>query len=411
MNKILIQNGRLIDVANQIDGIMDIAIENGKIAHVGDIPTQFVAQKIINATDRWVVPGLIDLCCRAQMPHPQGTTLQHEAHAALKRGFTGLCLPPDGSPITNNQQNEAMPRIYPIGALTTQLAGQAIADLTALHQAGCIAFSNATQPIPDLNMLRHCYEYAASFDLLLIVHPFDAALAKNGVAHEGIVATRLGLAPIPVLAETISLAQHLQFSKEFGVRVHFTCLSSYESVCQIKEAKAQKLKISADVSMHQLHLTEMDVAYFDANCHLYPPLRSLRDKEALLQGVNDGTIDAICSDHRPLDRIAKLAPFANTVPGLSAIDTFLSLGIHLVGQNKLELKALLKAITYHPAQLLGLATGNLAIDSDADLCIIDPKCYWTVAEDTLYSNGKNTPFMGWELPGVVTQTILKGFVI
>ncbi|MGD9591971.1 MAG: dihydroorotase family protein [Candidatus Berkiella sp.] len=199
--------------------------------------------------------------------------------------------------------------------------------------------------------------------------------------------------------------------QETNVRGHFTCLSSFEGIKQIREAKQAGLNISADTAMHQLHLSEMDLIDFNANCHLYPPLRSLRDKEALLQAIDDGTIDALCSDHRPLDKIAKLAPFGESVPGLSAIDTFLALGLHLVEQKKCDLHALLGAMTYRAAQLFGLPGGTLSKGADADVCIVDPHQYWTVQESTMQSKGKNTPFKGWQLPGIVTHTLLKGNIV
>ena len=260
-------------------------------------------------------------------------------------------------------------------------------------------------------MLRHCYDYAASFNLTVIVAPQCAMLARGGIAHEGLVATRLGLPGIPVIAETSAIAQHLLLMQETNVRGHFTCLSSFDGVNQIREAKKIGLNISADTAMHHLHLSEMDLVDFNANCHLYPPLRSLRDKEALIEGINDGTIDALCSDHRPLDSIAKLAPFGESIPGLSAIDTFLSLGLHLVEQKKCDLHALLGAITYRAAQMYQIPGGTLSLEADADICIVDPSHYWTVQENTLFSKGKNTPFKGWQLPGIVTHTLLKGQLV
>ncbi len=418
--KIAIQNGRLIDVANGIDKITDLTIENGKIKHIGPFSPDFEADKTIDAKNCWVLPGLVDVCCRPQMQHPHGTTLQDEAVAAIKRGITSVCIPPDGDPIVDTsanvvrlkqQRNNLLPSIYPIGALTSQLQGGSIADLTALHEAGCIAFSNAQRPITDLKMLRHCYEYAASFNLLIVVQPFDESLAKGGIAHEGQVATRLGLTGIPVSAETVAVAQHLLLMKQCDVRVHFTCLSSSDAVMQISDAKAQGLKVTADTAMHMLHLTEMDTASFDANCHLYPPLRSLRDRDALIQGVNEGVIDAICSDHRPLDTIAKLAPFGDTIPGLSALDTYLSLGLHLVNQKKIDLHKLLGAMTYNAAQLFSLPAGTLSVGAIADVCIVDPTRYFAVDEKTLFSKGKNTPFKGWEIPGIVTHTLVHGQIV
>jgi len=418
--KIAIKKGRVIDPANHLDKIADLAVENGKITHVGELPADFHPEKIIDAEHKWVIPGLVDICCRPQVQHPHGTTLHDEALAAIKRGITSLCIPPDGDPIIDNtanalrlkqQSDHALPSIYPIGALTAQLAGTAIADLTALSQAGCVAFSNAQHPIVDLQILKHCYDYAASFDLLVVIQPQDYWLSKKGVAHEGFVATLLGLPGIPEVAETIAIAQHLLLIEQCNVRAHFTNLSTLRGVQQIQEAKARGLKVSADTAMHMLHLTEMDVKSFDANCHLYPPLRSIQDCEGLLQGVVNGTLDAICSDHRPLDTVAKLAPFGDTVPGISTIDTFLALGIHLVHQNKLPLNRLVDALTHRPAQLFNLPAGTLSVGAAADISIIDPSRYWVVNDSSLLSKGKNTPFKHWEIPGQVTHTLCKGLLV
>lgn len=418
--KILIQNGRVIDPANQLDKVTDIAIKNGKIVALGSIPAEFCADRIIDAQHQWVIPGLVDTCCRPQVQHPQGTTLHQEAQAALKRGITSLCIPPDGDPILDTpanvlrlmqQGNSKLPHIYPIGALTVGLEGNLIADLTALKNAGCVAFSNAQQPIKDLTVLRHCYDYAASFNLLLVIQPQDPWLANNGIAHEGLVATRLGLPGIPDIAETVAVAQHLLLIEQSGVRAHFTSLSSGKSVKHIMQAKEQGLALTADTAMHLLHLTEMDVLSFDANCHLYPPLRSESDRLALVKGINEETIDAICSDHRPLDTIAKLAPFGDTVPGLSAFDTFFSLGLHLVQTKQLELLPFIASLTSKPAQIFNLPAGTLSVGARADICILDPQKAWQVEEKNLYSNGKNTPFKQWELPGIVTHTLINGKVV
>lgn len=418
--KIAIKNGRIIDPANQLDKIADLAIAHGKIAHVGTLPIDFSPDKTIDAQNKWVIPGLVDVCCRPQVQHPQGATLHDEAFAAIQRGITSLCIPPDGDPIIDNtastlrlkqQSDHRLPSIYPIGALTSQLSGTSIADLTALSQAGCIAFTNAQHPIVDLQILKNCYDYAATFDLLVIIQPQDSWLGKKGVAHEGFVATRLGLPGIPEVAETIAIAQHLLLVEQCNVRAHFTNLSTARGVQLIQEAKARGLKVSADTAMHLLHLTEVDVQFFDANCHVYPPLRSIEDCQGLLQGVANGTLDAICSDHRPLNMVAKLAPFGDTIPGMSTIDTYLALGLHLVHQKKLPLNRLIDALTYRPAQLFNLPAGTLSVDAAADICIIDPTQYWVVTEDSLLSKGKNTPFKQWEIPGQVTHTLSKGLLV
>ncbi len=418
--KIAIKNGRVIDSANHLDKITDIAIDAGKILHVGPLPANFHPTKIIDAKNKWVLPGFIDVCCRPQMQHPHGSILHEEALAALKRGITSLCIPPDGEPIVDSSANALrliqqgsldLPHLYPMGALTTQLAGDAIADLTALANNGCIAFTNAQKPITDLRMLRYCYDYAASFDLLIVIQPQDAWLANSGIAHEGLMATRLGLPGIPETAETIAVAEHLLLIEQCNVRAHFTCLSSQHALQQIAHAKAQGLKVSADAAMHSLHLTEMDIATFDANCHLYPPLRRVSDRAALVQGFASGALDAICSDHRPLDSIAKLAPFGDTIPGLSAVDTFFSLGLHLVKEKQLALEHLIAAITSRPAEIFNIPGGTLSLGARADICIIDPDTYWVVQEEKLFSKGKNTPFKRWELPGIVTHTLVNGNLV
>lgn len=417
--KTIIKNGRIIDPANQLDTITDITIENGIISDIGPLK-QSNASSIIDAKGMWIIPGLVDTCCRPHLQHPHGSTLADEAKAAVKCGFTTLCVPPDGDLIIDStanvsrlkQQTESrLPHIYPIGALTKQLLGESMTDMSALQATGCIALSQAMQPIKDLNILKHCYDYASSFDLLIVIQPCESALSAGGLVHEGEISAQLGLPGIPSMAETIAISQHLSLIKETGVRAHFTCLSTHEGVALIRQAKKEGMNITADCAMHSLHLTEMNIANFDANCHVYPPLRSQADREGLLEGLRDGTLDAICSDHRPLDSVAKLAPFGDTVPGLSSIDTFLGLGLHLVNHHGIALQTLLKAITKQPAQIFNLPAGTLSIGAKADLCIIDPSRNYQVTEHVLHSSGKNSPFKGWTLQGNVAVTLIDGMIV
>lgn len=419
--KMIIKNGRVVDPANNLDKICDLAIDNGKIVAFEHLPENFGAEKTLDATDKWVIPGLIAVMCRTQTKHSQSTTLSEEGQAALKRGITSLCLAPDSEPLQDNaaavlrktqkMPGLASPHVYPIGALTLGLQGSTLTDLVALKEAGCIAFSNVQKPLPDLQFLRHCYEYAANFNLLVMIQPNEAALAKGGVAHEGLIATRLGLPGIPETAETLAIAQHLLLIAQTGVRAHFTCLSTRAGVDLIQAAKAQGLAVTSDTAMHSLHLSEMDLIDFNPNCHLYPPLRSVLDQAGLQRAVQENTIDLLSCDHRPLEAIAKLAPFGDTQPGLSALDTLFSLGLQLVNVQKLTLNRLILSLSTRPAQIFGLPGGSLSVGSPADLCLIDPKKYWTVTENTLFSKGKNTPFMGWQLPGVVTHTLIQGQVV
>lgn len=419
MMKTIIQNGRVIDPVNELDTITNITIDNGVISHIGPEPSTGTEAQIIDAKNMWVIPGLVDACCRPHLQHPHGSTLADEAKAAAKCGFTTLCIPPDGDLIIDSTANVArlkqqaedhLPRVYPIGALTKQLLGESMTDMSALSAAGCIALSQAMQPIKDLNVLKHCYQYASSFDLLIVIQPFEPALS-HGIVHEGEISAKLGLPGISTTCETIAIAQHLALIKETGVRAHFTCLSSLEGVALIRQAKKEGLPVTADCAMHSLHLTERDIIDFDANCHVYPPLRSLEDKNGLIEGLRDGTLDAICSDHRPLDSVAKLAPFGDTVPGLSSIDTFLGLGLQLISSQHIPLLTLLKAMTQNPARIFNLNAGTLSVGTKADICLLDPKRSYQVTEKSLHSGGKNSPFKGWNLQGQVIMTLKDGMIV
>lgn len=415
--KTLIRHGHVIDPSQSLDEIIDLAIEEGKIAHIGNIPSTFQADHVIDATNRWVVPGFIDTHCRPHMQHPQGTTLYQEAKTALQCGFTTLCIPPDSDPIIDTtanvlrilkQSDPDLPRLYPIGALTTQLNGEFMVDLTALKNAGCIAFSQAQSSVKNLRVLRHCYHYAASFSLPIIIYPNEPTLSKGGIAHEGVIASQLGLFGIPEIAETIAIAEHLLLIEETGVHAHFTCLSTAKGAQQILEAKAKGLSVTADTAMHSLHLTEQALLNFDSNCHVYPPLRTEKDRLGLIEGVKTGALDAICSDHRPLDSAAKLAPFGDTLPGLSSLDTFVSLGIQLIEQQSLSRLDFIRLLSTQPAAIFQLPGGTLAPGAVADFTVIDPSITWEVNDETLKSKGKNNPFKNRTVKGKVMMTFLEG---
>tara|TARA_R110002110_G_scaffold65206_4_gene179929 strand:+ start:10893 stop:12155 length:1263 start_codon:yes stop_codon:yes gene_type:complete len=417
---ILIKNGRIIDPANQVDMITSIGIKNNKIHAMSELADHQSYDKIIDAQDCWVIPALVDLCNRPYLKHPHGTTLKHEANIAAEKGIAALCIPPDTNPIIDNTselqriKNDASrvtSKLYTIAALTQSLAGKSITDFSALKEAGCIALSQAQSTPLTSHFLRTCYDYAASFDIPVVIQPQDWSLSQDGCAHEGAVATRLGLPAIPYTAETIAIAQHLALIEQTGIQAHFTCLSAHQSLELILQAKQKGLPVTADVAMHSLILSEMDVMHFDGHCHLYPPLRSQSDQIGLIQGVQNQTIDAICSDHRPLDAMAKLAPFAETLPGLSSIDTYLSLGISLVEKQKLDAATLVRALTANPASIFNLPAGCLTVGDEANICIVNPKAYWQVTSDSMQSAGKNSPFRGWELPGKIIHTIIQGDLI
>jgi dihydroorotase len=302
-------------------------------------------------------------------------------------------------------------RILSIGALTQGLDGNRLAEMADLQEAGCVAVSNTLKPMANLAVMRRALEYANTFDILVIVQPQDRALAHGGCAHEGAVASRLGLPGIPVAAETAAMAQILSLVEETGARVHFANLSTARAAQMLEQAQREGLPVSGGVSAHQLYLSEMDTDAFDANCHVIPPLRSLRDRDALLDAVARGVIEVIHSDHQPHEGDAKAAPFPDAAPGISALETLLPLTLRLVENGTLSLHQALHRVTAGPAQLLRLKAGGIAAGLRADLCLYDPQAAWTLDERHMLSRGKNTPFAGWDFTGKITHTWVAGRLV
>jgi len=418
----VIRGGRLIDPANQLDANADLYIQDGRIAAIGDAPSGFEASDTIDAQGRIVCPGLIDLQARLREPGQKHKgSIASETAAAAAAGITTLCCPPDTSPvidspavaaqIAHRAEAAGMARVLPIGALTQGLGGEQLASMQALHTAGCVVMGNARRPIISTLVQRRALEYAATLGLTVFISPEDHWLGAEGCVHEGAVSSRLGLPGIPDCAEVIAISRDLMLIEQTGVHAHFSQLSSSRSVEMIAEAKAKGLNVSADVSAHQLYLTEMDIGDFNSLCHVRPPLRSQRDRDGLRQALAAGIIDAVCSDHQPHDRDAKLAPFAATEPGISALETLLPLTLRLVEEGLLSLGEAISRLTWEPARILGIESGRLNPGTVADICIFDPEQYWSVSEETLVSAGKNTPFLGWELKGRVSHTLLGGRLV
>lgn len=414
-----IQHGRLIDPANGIDGRHDLYLSDGVVAGVGDAPAGFQAEQTLDASGLIVCPGLVDLSARLREPgFEHKATLESELHAAVAGGVTSLACPPDTEPVLDESGLVDMlkyraarlnlARVHPLGALTRQLEGKQLTEMCELQEAGCVGFSQADVAITDTRVLWRAMQYAATFGITVWLRPEDPHLARGGVAHDGEVASRLGLTGIPAAAETIALASMLKLAEDSGVRLHICRLSTREGVEMVRQAKQRDNCISCDVAAHQLHLTEHDIGFFDANTHLRPPLRSQRDRDALREGVRDGTIDAVCSDHTPLDDDAKLQPFGESEAGATGLELLLPLTLKWAEECGLPLTDALARVTRAPAQLLGLDVGHLTIGASADVCIFDAKRYWKVEPASLVSQGKNTPFNGLELPGKVRYTLVGG---
>ena len=417
-----IKNGRLIDPKNMLDGQLDLFIATGRIAAIGSAPADFIAERIIDATGMVVAPGLVDLAARLREPgFEYKATLESEMNAAVAGGITSLACPPDTEPpldepglvemLKHRARSLNQAHVYPVGALTIALNGQELTEMAELVDAGCVAFSQADAPLADTRVLLRAMQYAATFGFPVWLRPQDGFLARDGVAHDGEVATRCGLPAIPVCAETIALSNMLALARLTGAKLHVCRLSSAAGVEMVREAKRQGLEVTCDVSANHVHLTEIDIGYFDPNCHLVPPLRSLRDRAALRAGLLDGAIDAICSNHAPVDEDAKLLPFAEAEAGATGMELLLPLVLKWAQQEKLSLSDALAKATLSSAQILGLDAGHLSVGSTADVCVFDPEEYWKIAPCALKSQGKNTPFTGMEVQGRVRYTLIDGQVV
>jgi dihydroorotase len=422
LSSLLIKGGHLLDPANGLNNKGDVYIADGQIVSVDKKPKAFKADQTIDANGMTVSPGLVDLCARLREPGLEyKATINSECIAAAGAGITTLCCPPDTDPaidepavvelINQKTTNAAHSNVLMLGALTSELKGELLSEMHALQIAGCVGVSNAKHPVENTLVLKRAYAYAANCGLTVFVEPDDHWLSHGGCAHEGTIAGRLGLKGIPVSAETAALARALELVAETRVKAHFGRLSSASGVEMIRRAKSDGLNITADVSAHQLHLTELDISSFNSACHVLPPLRTKRDQEALLAGIADGTVDAICSDHQPHEPDAKQAPFAATQPGISSLETLLPLAMKLVEQQSLDLDVVIKAITCAPASILGINSGTLAVGTTADICIFNREDNWQLDENDLLSQGKNSPFIGWNFQSKVQHTIIGGTLV
>ncbi len=419
---LLIKNGRLIDPANQIDRITNLYIVDGRIIAIDEAPSGFELQQTIDATNHWVIPGIIDLCARLREPGLEyKANITSETIAAAASGITTLCVPPDTDPVIDEPavvelihrqaENAGHGNVVTLGALTAGLRGEHLSEMASLKTAGCVGLSNAKQPVQNLLIQRRAFEYAATHGITIFIEANDISLANNGCAHEGPIATRLGLPAIPVSAETTAIAQQLELIEESGVSAHFCRLSTARSVEMIAQAKARGLNVTADVAAHQLHLTEMDISSFNSYCHVIPPLRSERDRNALRTGLLSGAINAICSDHQPHESDAKLAPFPSTEPGISALETLLPLTLKLVEMDVITIDRAIASLTSEPAAILGINAGTLSPGQIADICIINPELEWQLDTSRMLSLGLNTPFEGWGFKGKVSHTIINGDLV
>ena len=423
--KILIRNGRVIDPASQLDAVRDVAIASGRIIGIGQIPLDFKPGKTIEAQGCIVMPGLVDLAVRLREPgYEHEGLLESEMAAAVAGGVTSVVCPPDTDPVLDEPGLVEMlkfraeklhqSRVFPLGALTRGLKGAVLTEMVELTEAGCVGFSQAEVALEDTLVLQRALQYASTFGYTVWLRPQDFHLGK-GVAASGPLATRMGLSGVPVAAETIALHTIFELMKVTGARVHLCRISSAAGVELVRQAKREGLKLSCDISINSLVLTDADIGYFDSRARLNPPLRQQRDRDALRAGLADGTVDALVSDHTPVDEDAKTLPFAEAEPGATGLELLLSQALKWSRQDGVPLSRALSVVTDAPARVVGATLGTLQASVGqlveggvADVCIFDPETRWTVGPETLRSQGKYTPFSGYELPGRVRATLVAG---
>jgi dihydroorotase len=425
--KLSIVNGRLVDPASGLDlaagAASAVHVADGRILAIGQAPAGFVADRTIDASGCVVAPGLLDLAARLREPgFEYKATLESEMQAAVAGGVTGLACPPDTDPTLDEPGLVEMlkhrargiegTRLFPVGALTMGLKGEVITEMAELAEAGCVGFSQALAPIMDTQVLMRAMQYARTYDFTVWLHPQDPYLARNGVAHAGPYASRLGLPGVPVIAETVALNTIFDLVRVTGCRVHLCRLSSAAGLELVRRARTEGLPVSCDVAAHHMHLIDLDIGFFDANCRVDPPFRSQRDRDAIRAALADGTVDAICSDHTPVDDDAKQLPFGEAEPGVTGLELLLPLTLKWAKEAGVPLATALAKISSGPAAVLGVpeATGRVEAGGPADLCVFDPGEAWVVSRATLLSQGAHTPYVGRELEGRVRLTLVGGRV-
>jgi dihydroorotase len=425
--KLLIQNGRVVDPASGFDQTGDVAIAAGRIVAMGQAPDGFTPNRVIDAKGCIVAPGLVDLAARLREPGQEHAgMLESEMTAAVAGGVTSLVCPPDTQPVLDEPglvemlrhraEKLNLARVLPLGALTVGLKGDVLTEMGQLTAAGCVGFSQAEVPIPSTQVLQRALQYASTFGFAVWLRPQELHLGK-GVAASGALATRMGLSGVSVAAETIAMHTIFELVRSTRARVHLCRISSAQGVELVRQAKAEGLPVTADVSINSLHLTDADMGYFDSRARLTPVLRQQRDRDALRAGLADGTLDVLVSDHTPVDADAKALPFAEAEAGATGLELLWSLAMKWGQDAQLPVTDVLSRITADPARVLGStlghlqdSVGHLAVGGVADVCVLSTEGHWLVGDAALRSQGKSTPFSGYELPGRVLATVVGGQV-
>lgn len=430
--RILIQNGHIIDPSQGISGTGDILIEDGKIKDIKIKSREQRAEskeqkpqtpnlelRTINAKGMLVLPGLIDMHVHLREPgFEYKETISSGSLAAVKGGFTTVCCMPNTFPVNDNASvtefikrkasQEGHCTVLPIGAITKCQKGEELAEIGTMKKEGCIAFSDDGNPVMNSLIMRRALEYSKAFKVPVISHSEDLTLSEGGVMNEGLMSVTLGLKGIPAEAEQIMIFRDILLAELTGGRLHIAHVSTEGSVNLIRYAKRRGVLVTAETCPHYFSITEEAVSGYNTNAKVNPPLRTKHDIEAIKEGLRDGTIDVIATDHAPHHRDEKMREFDMAPFGISGLETAVSLSLRLVGEGTLTMEQLVEKMTLNPAEILQINKGNLKVGSDADLAIIDTNKEFTVLSDQFVSKGKNTPFEGWVLKGMPVITICKG---
>jgi len=422
---ILLQNGRIIDPVNNIDSQKDLIISEGRIHAIGEpgalqLPDQ--AGTTFNLSGKWVVPGLIDMHVHLREPGEEyKETIASGTKAAAAGGFTAVACMPNTSPVNDSEaitslilekaEQAKMARVYPVGAVSKNSQGTELAEYGEMKQAGIVALSDDGRPVANSQLMRRALEYSSSHNLLLISHSEEMSLSENGAMNEGALSTRLGLRGIPHVAEAIMVYRDIALADYLKLPIHIAHISTKETVDLIRRAKKNGSLVTSETTPHYFSLTEKAIDQYDTRAKMNPPLRTTEDLEAIREGLRDGTIDAIATDHAPHSDLEKDLEFQLAANGIIGLETSIPLTMNLVRENILTPSQMITLMSTHPARILGVKGGSLTEGETADITVIDPEKKFAYTTDSIVSKSRNSPFIDWKMQGKAALTVVGGEIV
>ncbi len=419
---LLIKGGRVIDPSQGLDEVADVAVENGLVREIGRGLKAPAGAEVIDASGHYVVPGLVDMHVHLRDPGLEyKEDIVSGTRAAAAGGFTSVCCMPNTKPVIDNKaiagyiinkaRAEGFANVFPVGSITYGLAGERMAEMGELKEAGCVAVSDDGRPVVNSELMRRILEYARGIGILVISHAEDLALVGEGVMNEGFTSTELGLKGIPRVAEDIATSRDVMLAEYTGSRLHIAHVSTKGSVAIIREAKSRGVQVTCETAPHYFTLTDDAVRGYDTNAKMNPPLREAEDVAAIKEGLKDGTIDCIATDHAPHHLDEKDVEFTVALNGIIGLETSLPLSLKLVADGVLTINQLVEKMSANPSKIIGIDRGTLKPGAVADITVIDPAREWRVTEEALAGKSGNSPFLGWNVTGASACTILGGRVM